>query len=73
MVSRPRRECRQIQWCLRTEKVEARLWVFCEGEGEAKSAWALDSLEERRKQSKYQEGSYVVGIKEWVTMLMKTV
>lgn len=34
----------------RTEREEARLWVSCEGEGKAESAWALGSSWERRKQ-----------------------
>lgn len=40
----------------RTERELSRLWVYCQGEGKAESAWALDSLWERRKQGQYQEG-----------------
>ena len=38
-----------------TGREEARLWVLCDGEGKAESAWALGSLWERRKQCQYQE------------------
>lgn len=40
----------------RTERGEARLWVYCQGGGKAESAWTLDSLWERRKQGQHQEG-----------------